>query len=277
MSEAGDPPRVAVLSRSWGGGETAFVLRSLAGAISRHRPVDVLVAGRPGPARADGACDVLPLGQGRAGGWPVRKKATWPVHPPTITLAEAEDAGGRAIIKRCAPRAAAAVLAGGSPVTGPADAVLTVGPGHREVALAAGVPEARVHDVGLHVPVNRIAADHRHNGLGFTDYLLVLTDRGPGAGRPPGSVPPLAAWLAARFPREHVVVVEDALAAVWQHRSLRGVVTVDTRTDLWRLMAHARTTIDLGPGPHLARECVESLRFGTPIVAPVQITNWGGL
>ncbi len=34
------------------------------------------------------------------------------------------------------------------------------------------------HDpVGIHVPVNRLAERHRHHGFGFTDYLLVLSDR----------------------------------------------------------------------------------------------------
>ncbi len=33
-------------------------------------------------------------------------------------------------------------------------------------------------------------------------------------------------------------------------------------------MAHAHMTIDLAPGHIVARECVESLRFGTPIVVP---------
>ena len=55
---------------------------------------------------------------------------------------------------------------------------------------------------------------------------------------------------------------------MWKGRALRGVVGVDTRMDLWRLMAHARVVIDLAPGAVIARECLESLRFGTPIVVP---------
>ena len=116
------------------------------------------------------------------------------------------------------------------------------------------------------MPINPLAATHRHNGLGFTGYLLVLSDR---VGSPEVSPPtPMAAWLTARFPDKEVVVVEDAAAAVWRGRVLRGIVDVYTRTDLWRLVAHARVTVDLSPGPIIARECVESLRFGTPIVVP---------
>jgi hypothetical protein len=38
--------------------------------------------------------------------------------------------------------------------------------------------------------------------------------------------------------------------------------------DLWRIVAHAAMTIDLAPGSFVARECVESLRYGVPIVVP---------
>ena len=58
------------------------------------------------------------------------------------------------------------------------------------------------------------------------------------------------------------------MASAWKGRALRGKVSVDTRMDLWRLLAHANVCIDLAPGPHIARECIEALRFGTPIIVP---------
>ena len=118
--------------------------------------------------------------------------------------------------------------------------------------------------MGVHVPVNRLAERHRHHGFGFTDYLLVLSDRTGDHRRPP----PAAAWLSAAFNDADVVVVEDAVASAWKGRALRGKVSVDTRMDLWRLLAHANLCIDLAPGPYIARECIEALRFGTPIVVP---------
>ena len=48
-----------------------------------------------------------------------------------------------------------------------------------------------------------------------------------------------------------------------------GRINVETRTDLQRLIAHARILIDLAPGAVIARECIESLRLGTPILVPV--------
>jgi hypothetical protein len=120
--------------------------------------------------------------------------------------------------------------------------------------------------VGLHVPINPLAIRSRHTGFGFTGYVLVLTDRsGDLAAQPPTAA---VAWLTARFYGSYVVVVEAGKAAAWKGRALRGVVGVDTRTDLWRLMAHAAVTVDLAPGAIVARECIESLRFGIPIVVP---------
>ncbi len=103
-------------------------------------------------------------------------------------------------------------------------------------------------------------------GLGFTGYILVLTDRAASPSVEPPT--PAVGWLTSHFFDHHVVVVEGGAAAAWKGRALRGVVPVDTRTDLWRLLAHAQLTVDLKPGNVIARESIESLRFGTPIVVP---------
>ena len=120
--------------------------------------------------------------------------------------------------------------------------------------------------LGMHVPVNPLAGRHRHAGLGFTGYILVITNR-PSA--PPVEPPTTAvAWLTSRFHDQYVVVVEGGSAAVWRGRALRGVINIDTRTDFWRLVAHSAMTVDLSPGEIIARECIESLRFSAPIVVP---------
>src|SRR5580700_180733 len=116
----------------------------------------------------------------------------------------------------------------------------------------------------MHVPINPLASAHRHNGFGFVDYVLVLSGRTGSHELPPDEV----AWLTAGLHHANIVVVENAVASVWRGRALRGSTPVDTRTDLGRLMAHALVCVDLAPGPHVARECVESLRYGTPIVVP---------
>ncbi len=240
------------------------MLRGLAGALSRYVVVDVLAPGPPGGTTADGFFDVRTIGSAdRPGAWPEPAAASRDDligardGPVMAAMVDATDVEGRRLLHHHAPEFPAIVV--GATATPTAGTVSR--PGDIPLAPAA---------IGLHVPVNPIAAQRPHNGFGFTDYLLVLTDRGPHQrSEPPEPSPtPLAAWLIARFPREHVVVVEDATASAWHNRSLRGAIRVDTRTDLWRLMAHARMTVDLHPGALLARECVESLRYGTPVVVP---------
>jgi hypothetical protein len=248
-------PDTLVLSRSWehAGSELAFVTRSLAGAASRCGQVTVLVPGDAGSRKPDGAFDLLGTGLGADGGWPDPAEVARPGDlsaTPTVIIDQG-DPGTLALIDALSPgRPVYSVAAG------------PTGADVRPLPLSGAASEV----VGVHVPVNPLAANHRHNGLGFTGYLLVLTDR-PGT---PDVQPPtdLAAWLTARFPQADVVVVENGSAAVWRGRALRGVVGVDTRTDLWRLLAHALVTIDLAPGGIIARECIESLRFGTPIIVP---------
>jgi len=284
MGDEEQPAHTAILSRSWRDGDRqlAFVTRAVAGAASRRGPVDVLIPGTADTPTADGAFDLHPVGT-RGGGWPETRRAQLQVATPDVVVVEGDDAGALRLCGHFAPRTPLLVIdtgsLGGSGGKQGAPrpprrsrrsslpgAVLTVTPGRREL-LGAHPGAPAVHEIGLLVEVNPIAAERRHNALGFTDYLLVLTDRGPGVtdNRRPTA---LAAWIAARFPREHVVIVENAVAAAWHSRSLMGEVGVDTRTDLWRLMAHARVTIDLAPGAVLPRECIESLRFGTPVIAP---------
>ncbi len=118
----------------------------------------------------------------------------------------------------------------------------TVVPLWRQLAL---VPDPDLPDqsvLGPYVPVNPLAAKHRHHGFGFTEYVLILS--GPEGGDPPTA----ADSIGAALPDTDVVVVGDAVASAWKGRTLRGRVGIDTRTDLWRLMAHAAVCIDLAPG-----------------------------
>jgi len=222
--------------------ELAFVARSIAGAASRCGPVAVLVPGDPG-RRADGAFDLEGIGP--------TGNLEWPDGLATETTVIVDDltAGVAALLGRMCP-SAVQFLSGTAGAANPA---------WQRLPLVGGRDP-----VGVHVPVNRLAEHHRHHGFGFTDYLLVLGD-GAGAHE---ELPAAAAWLTAAFPRADVVVLEDAVASAWKGRALRGRVAVDTRMDLWRLLAHANVCIDLAPGAHIARECVEALRFGTPVIVP---------
>jgi hypothetical protein len=262
MSEPLAEQTTLLLSRAWkaSGSELSFVTRALAGAVSRTSAVRVLVPSAAGPPEPDGAFDLIGAGVGPDGSWPAADEAVWPGRLPSATTIVVDDLDAEAL-------ALLDVHATGHPV----HTIMPTGllaPHHplRPLRFTGSVADDAPDFLGLHVPINPLAATHRHNGLGFTGYILVLSDR---VGAPDVAPPtPMVAWLTARFPEREIVVVEDATAAVWRGRVLRGVVDVYTRTDLWRLVAHARVMVDLAPGPIIGRECIESLRFGTPIVVP---------
>jgi hypothetical protein len=294
MNEHRLPGRVAVLGGSWGRAhdEAAFTARAVAAAVSRLVPVDVLVPGPPGGTRPDGAFDLVPVGGAagevacRAGGqaatggggaddrWPSPETAEWPaVGPFALAVVDDGDSGARALADRFLPGVPTmALVSCAGPSTDPSG---SSGQGAtdlrrgRSLAVGVGGGPGGAYEVGLHVPVHAFAAAQRHTGLGFADYVLVLGDRGPDAAGD-GVPTALASWLATRFADRHVVVVENAVASVWRARSLRGLVAVDARADLWRLVANARMTVDLAPGPLLARECVESTLCEVPVVVPAR-------
>lgn len=265
-----DRPRVVVLTAEWwNDDETAFVFRSVAGAATRFAQVDVLVPGTPGLRRADGAFDVEAVGTPPAGAtWPPPEDVGIPSRTAVVVVVDAADTTAMAVAHRLAPESPVLALwsrTARAPLP-PGTSTATFGPQEAgSVARPTDPPDATVLE--LHVPVSPTAAQRRHNGIGFTGYLLVLTDRDRGAGCLEEPTP-LVAWLATAFPRRHLLAVEDGIASVWQWRSLRGSISVDTRMDLWRLLAHAALTIDLRPGRFVGRECVESLRYGVPIVVP---------
>lgn len=262
---------VALFSAAWENphDEAGFVARSVAGAVSRLADVDVLVPGPPGPRRGDGAFDPIAVGEPEAPGtaWPTPDKFVLP-SPATYDVAifVGPTAELRAVTREltASTRTLTVVSSEEGADTSSLGDQLLVGMDPRHPRAKAS---ASVHPVGLHVAVNPLATGQRHGGLGFTGFVLVLTDRsGPGDhGLPPT---PAAAWLAARFAREVTVVLEGGRASVWEWRSLLGSIPVATRMDLWRLMSHASVIVDLSPGLLIGRECVESLRFGVPIVAP---------
>lgn len=251
---------VVVLGARWRArdSELAFVTRTVAAAVSRRTPVTVFTPAPAGTVEPDGAFDLLGIGGPRDGRWPEPDHASWSVRPDAKSIWVLDEATDDAI----ALLGALGVGAAFSVAPAPKAADHSV----RSLPFNPGSAQAGVEPIGLHVPVNPLAATSRHTGFGFTGYVLVLTDR---SGRPPAQPPTVAAaWLTARFYDSYVVVVEGGQAAAWKGRALRGVVSVDSRTDLWRLLASALVTVDLAPGAIIGRECIESLRLGTPIVVP---------
>jgi hypothetical protein len=242
MSEDG----TVVVGHHWyeGQNELSYVTRSIAGAASRWGRVSVLAPGPRGLQIADGAFDVEGMGEQGAYHWP-------DTIPPGCVV----------VVDELVPEVAANLaVVGPRPVFYLSSHAEGHDPSWQKIPLFGNDASRRF--VKAYIPVNPLAQLHRHNGFGFTGYQLVLSGQTPSHEDPPAAV----AWLTAAFPESYVVVVENAVASAWKARTLRGSVSVDSRMDLWRLMAHASVCIDLAPGPDIARECVEALRFGTPIV-----------
>ena len=109
---------------------------------------------------------------------------------------------------------------------------------------------------------------HRHHGFGFTDYVLVLSDRTGEKAEPP----PAAAWVSAAFTDADVVVVEDAVAWAWKGpRPPRQGPGRHTHGPVAAARPRQRRASTSRPVPLIARECIEALRFGTPIIVPDRI------
>ena len=192
---------------------------------------------------------------GEDAGWPDAATARWTDRPePEAAWIVDEPRQGACALLRAF---AGSTLHSIAPVEPDSDLPL------RQLQLLPG-PEGP--GLGLHVPINPMARAHRHTGLGFTGYILVLTDR---PSRPPTTPPtPTVAWLTARFPEQYVVVVEGERGSRLEGSGIARGRAGRFTTDLWRLLAHASMTVDLDPGDIIARECIESLRLGTPIVVP---------
>jgi hypothetical protein len=244
---------VVIVATHWGEGrhELASVIRSVAAAVSRFARVSVLAPGRVGDRRPDGAFDVVGVGYPGSYRWPSG------VDPACAAVVD-EPAPDLEGLLSGTPVSIAFSLCGGLTTEPEAERDLFWQP-LPLVRPVAGGPFVKVY-----VPVNPMAERDRHHGFGFTGYLLVLSGRT----RPHDDPPDPVAWLTAAYPDRDILVIERATASAWKGRALRGSAAVETQMDLWRLVAHAEVCIDLAPGPLLARECVEAMRFGTPIIAP---------
>ncbi len=242
---------MVILCRHWRNrrAELTYVMRTIAGAASRSGPVCVLVPGAAHRREADGAFDLVGIGEVGELRWPDALTSDHTVVVDDLTPEVAS------LLARINPRSVLYL----------SSSVDNHEPAWRQLRPVSSEVRNQTLSITPYVPVNPLATLHRHHGFGFTGYQLVLSGR-PAANQV--TPPPAAAWMSAAFHDAYVVVVENAVAAAWKGRVLRGTTSVDSRMDLWRLIAHANLCVDLDPGPQIARECIESLRFGTPIIVP---------
>ena len=227
MSERG----TVILGQHWRNrcAELTYITRSIAGAASRCGPVCVLVPGAVHRREADGAFDLVGIGEVGELRWPATLASD---HTVVVDDLTPELASLLALVN---PRSVLYL----------SSSVDDHNPAWRQLRAVSTEVGSRTLSIAPYVPVNPLATLHRHHGFGFTGYQLVLSGR-PAANQ--ATPPPAAAWISAAFHDSYVIVVENAVAAAWRGRVLRGTTSVDTRMDLWRLIAHANVCVDLDPG-----------------------------
>jgi hypothetical protein len=259
----------------------AFVVRRLAGTAANPMRQLVLLAAlgsEQGPRRLPPIAG--PELHSLDGGWTSEiAAAIGETKPDAIVVAGLQQAWPSSVLLGLSPRPRIAVL----PLTGDdprlglpgyhhfleaADVVCTVTAAERTRVLDSvpGLGAEAVRHVPVALGVNRAAADHRLVGLtSFDDYVLFLR------GFPAGSAetePP----LDHRQLRRDIggPAVAEVATEAWRvtDRGRSFVVRVaPSRINLLRLMSHATATVDLRPSVVLAREVLESLLVGTPVVA----------
>jgi hypothetical protein len=143
-----------------------------------------------------------------------------------------------------------------------ADAVLTVTPGEDQRVRARPGGAARSHMVGFPLEVDPLAWETEPPGLEAEDFTLVLAQS---HGRRSG-LESLGRYLHDRLSHRPVVLVGDDHMLVGKGRAWNKRPAPSKRIDLGRVMARARVTVDLRRPELLAREVLESLLLGTPVI-----------
>lgn len=145
-----------------------------------------------------------------------------------------------------------------------AHAVLTT-TATEQTALAGHKVSSPVHQAGAPLAKNTSVLDEPNDPVYDREYVFVIAgtlsdDHGEDA--------ETARLLRLRFPETTVAVSHTDCLQTW-HRGFRRIWgPIRGSTDMARMMAWARVTVDLRPGALFARRSIESLLYGTPIVVP---------
>jgi len=125
--------------------------------------------------------------------------------------------------------------------------------------------KSKVHRIGAPMAANPSALSEPNTWVGPTDYILVVTGTGS---EDEDEEAGLSRLLRLRFPDNPVGIAHSDSFCAWHQGRLNQGWPIERSSDMARLMAWARVTVDLRPGRLFARRCVDSLLFGTPIVVP---------
>ena len=146
-----------------------------------------------------------------------------------------------------------------------AQSILTVTHMEHESVVSHHRRPGLVHRIGAPLTANPSVLTESDISVGGSDYVLILT----GALRKDGSwETELSDLLRMRFPDQLMCISSKDSFCIWDRGYLDEGRPIERATDMYRLMAWARVTVDLRPGRLLGRRSVESLLYGTPIVVP---------
>jgi hypothetical protein len=146
-----------------------------------------------------------------------------------------------------------------------ADAVLAVTETERAAIVThLGSPD-KVHRIGAPLAANPSALTEPNTWVGASEYILVLTSVAEDEEHEENE---LARLLRVRFPHNPIGISHTDAFCAWHRGQVSRGWPIEKSSDLDRLLAWARFTVDLHPGPFFARRCVTSLLYGTPIIVP---------
>lgn len=153
------------------------------------------------------------------------------------------------------------------PVVDRAQAVLAVTEDERQRIVGRHGRSDSIHRVGTPLAANPSVLTEPNPWMGDTGYLLVITDSASGDD---DEQTELARLLRVRFSDRPVGIVHRDGFHAWHEGRLETGWPIERSSDLARLMAWARVTVDLRTLPLFGRDCLTSLLFGTPIVVPAR-------
>jgi hypothetical protein len=146
-----------------------------------------------------------------------------------------------------------------------AGSVLAVTEAERAGLVEAHGDSDRIHRVGAPMAANPNVLTEPDALLGASDYILVVTEVGMKDDHQDAE---LSRLVQMRFADNPVGICYNDAFCAWDRGRLTKGWPIERSSDLARLMAWARVTVDLRPGRLFARRCIESLLYGTPIVVP---------
>jgi hypothetical protein len=143
--------------------------------------------------------------------------------------------------------------------------VLTVTESERSVIVDQhGSPE-KVHRIGAPLSANSSVLGEPNTWVGDNETIVVVTEVATNSDHEETE---LARLIRLHFPDNPVGIIHTDAFDAWHQGRLNRGWAVQRSSDLARLMAWARVTVDLHPGRLFARRSVDSLLYGTPIVVP---------